>query len=196
MKITVGLTGGIGSGKTIISQIFKSFNVPIYNSDQRARWLMQNNFELKNKLTQVLGNIYNNDGSLNKPLLRQIIFSNPKKREIVNSIVHPIVNNDFEQWSKQIKAKYLIKESALLFESGNYKNLNYTITVYCPLELRIKRLMLRDNISREEALKKINSQMDDKLKLRLADFLIINDNYTPLLPQVINLHKFFLIQAI
>jgi len=196
MKITVGLTGGIGSGKTIISQIFKCFNVPIYNSDQRARWLMQNNFELKNKLTQVLGNIYNNDGSLNKPLLRQIIFSNPKKREIVNSIVHPIVNNDFEQWSKQIKAKYLIKESALLFESGNYKNLNYTITVYCPLELRIKRLMLRDNISREEALKKINSQMDDKLKLRLADFLIINDNYTPLLPQVINLHKFFLIQAI
>ena len=196
MKITVGLTGGIGSGKTIISQIFKSFNVPIYNSDQRARWLMENNLELKNKLTQTLGNIYNNDGSLNKPLLRQIIFSNPKKREIVNSIVHPIVNNDFEQWSKQIKAKYLIKESALLFESGNYKNLNYTITVYCPLELRIKRLMVRDNISREETLKKINSQMDDKLKLRLADFLIINDNYTPLLPQVINLHKFFLIQAI
>ena len=196
MKIRVGLTGGIASGKSIIARIFESLGVPVYNSDQRAKWLMVHDRQVKNALIKALGNIYLDDGSLDKQLLRKFVFNDPGKREIINSIVHPAVNRDFEYWAQRVDAKYVVKESALLFESGNYKVLDFTIMVYSPEQIRLQRLVERDNIPASQALQKIKSQMDDKQKLKLADFIIINDQFTPILPQVLNLHKFFLIHAI
>ncbi len=196
MKIRVGLTGGIASGKSIIARIFESLGIPVYNSDQRAKWLMVHDRQVKNALIKALGNIYLDDGRLDKQLLRKFVFNDPGKREIINSIVHPAVNRDFEYWAQRVDAMYVVKESALLFESGNYKVLDFTIMVYSPEQIRLQRLVERDNIPASQALQKIKSQMDDKQKLKLADFIIINDQFTPILPQVLNLHKFFLIHAI
>ena len=195
MRLQIGLTGGIASGKSIVAEIFKSLGIPVYNSDQQARWLMQNSPELKQQLINALGNIYLEDGSLNKPLLRRFVFADPGKRQIINDIVHPAVNDNFIQWASKQESKYVVKESALLFESGNYKTLDFNILVFCPIPLRIKRLIKRDKISQQAALQKIKAQMDEREKMSLADFVIINDKFTPILPQVLNLHKFFLIHA-
>ncbi len=196
MTLKIGLTGGISSGKTTVAEIFKSLNIPVYNSDERAKWLMQFDSELKSRLIAELGNIYLDNGNLNKPLLRQFVFSDPEKRKLINSLVHPAVNKDFVEWLKAIDSKYAIKESALLFETENYKAMDFNILVFSPLQLRIRRLILRDSISQGQAMSKIKAQRPEMAKIPLADFIIVNDEFTPILPQVLNLHKFFLIHSI
>ncbi len=196
MRLKIGITGGIGSGKTLVCEIFQTLGIPVYNSDSRAKSLMKNNPEVKKQLIGAFGNIYTSAGDLDKEKIAKIIFSDKSKLQIMNSIVHPAVEKDFEQWTDRQEAPYVIKESALIFESGNYKKLDFTIEVFAPLEERISRTIARDKKSVEQIRKRINSQMDEKKKIAMADFIIINDKFTPILPQVLNLHKFFLIHSL
>ncbi len=196
MRLKIGITGGIGSGKTLVCEIFQTLGIPVYNSDSRAKSLMKNNPEVKKQLIDAFGNIYTSAGDLDKEKIAKIIFSDKSKLQIMNSIVHPAVEKDFEQWTDSQEAPYVIKESALIFESGNYKKLDFTIEVFAPLEERISRTIARDKKSVEQIRKRINSQMDEKKKIAMADFIIINDKFTPILPQVLNLHKFFLIHSL
>ncbi len=196
MKLKVGITGGIGSGKTLVCELFRTLGIPIYNSDLRAKYLMKNNPEVKKQLIGAFGNIYTSAGELDKEKIARIIFSDKTKLQIMNSIVHPAVEKDFEQWAEKQKSPYVIKESALIFESGNHKKLDFTIEVFAPLEERISRTIARDKKTAAQIRKRINSQMDEKKKIAMADFIIINDKFTPILPQVLNLHKFFLIHSL
>ncbi len=191
--ITVGLTGGIGSGKSTVSRIFRALGIPVYISDLRAKFLMNHHEPLKQEIIRHFGNVYKPDGTLNKEKLASIIFSDPGKLQLINSLVHPAVYADFEQWVESQRNKpYVIKESAILFETGYFKHLDFTVTVYADLELRIRRTMERDKVTREQVLERIKNQFDDNKKITLADFVIVNNDYVPVLPQVLNLHKFFL----
>ncbi len=190
----IGITGGIGTGKTVVCKIFETFGIPVYYSDQRAKYLMENDKNLIRQITENFGQVYTKDGKLNRKKLAQIIFNDKNKLQTINQIVHPAVKADFLLWSKKQQTPYVIKESALLFESKQYTDLDYIVTVWAPLELRIIRTMQRDNISRQKVIERINNQLDDQFKIYRSDFLIINDEQTALLPQILNLHKFFLKQ--
>jgi len=193
--IKLGLTGGIGSGKTTVAKIFESLGVPVYYSDYWAKELTNSNNEIVSKLKKEFGNeIYSKDNTLNKPLLSEIIFNDKSKLEIVNNIIHPIVRNHFDEWVKtQEKSdkKYIIKEAAILFESGAYKQVTKTIIVSTGLNLRIKRIQKRDNITESEILKKVASQMPEEEKIKLSDYIIYNNENDMLLPQVLKFHDKF-----
>ncbi len=187
--LKIGITGGIGSGKTHVAQIFMKMGVPIYFADDRAKWLMSNNLTIVNKVLQLFGpNAYHND-SLNRAYIANKIFKNKLILEKLNSIVHPEVSADFNNWVDSQKAPYVIKEAALLIESGSFKDLDAILTIDAPLEVRIKRAANRDKQSEKEIEKRITNQLPNKIKVNAADFVINNDGYTPLLPQVIQLNK-------
>ncbi len=193
--IKIGLTGGIGSGKTTVAKMFESLGVPIYYSDFWAKKLTNSNTEIISKLKKEFGNeIYSENNTLNKILLSKIIFNSKSKLEIVNNIIHPIVKNHFDEWVKtqeKLNKKYIIKETAILFESGAYKQVNKTITVSTELDLRIKRLQKRDNITEGEILKKVASQMPEEEKIKLSNYIIYNNKNDMLLPQVLKFHNIF-----
>ena len=186
--LKIGITGGIGSGKTHVAQIFMKMGVPIYFADDRAKWLMNNNVTIVKKVHQLFGpNAYNND-SLNRAYIANKIFKNKILLEKLNSIVHPAISIDFNLWLDSQKAPYVIKEAALLIESGSYKDLDAILTIDAPLEVRIKRAAYRDKQSKKEIEKRITNQLTNSIKVKVADFVINNDGYTPLLPQVIQLN--------
>ncbi len=193
--LKIGITGGIGSGKSFVCKIFEAFQIPVYYSDYRAKILMNDDIDLKNEIIKAFGQVYDGNGKLNRLKLAEIIFNDKDKLQQINSLVHPAVAKDFAQWAETQKSPYVIQESAITFESGNYKFLDFTIEVWAPLELRIERAMKRDNQSREKILKRIKNQYNEQKKINLADFIIINDGAAPLLPQITNLHKFFLKQS-
>ncbi len=188
----IGITGGIGSGKTFICQLFKAMAVPVYNADDEAKELMNTDLRIKERLIAEFGKETYKDGKLDWAFLAEQIFSDKAKLELVNGIVHPIVIQAAKDWAEQQKSRYSLKEAALLFESGSYKDLDYTILVTAPLHIRVKRVMERDGITEEQVMERINKQLTDEEKLKLADFVIINDGTTPLLPQVWTLHQKFL----
>lgn len=173
----VGITGGIGSGKTFICNKFKAMGVPVYNADERAKFLMENDPKLINALKKTFGNsIYSEKNRLNKKLLASIIFNDKKALEKINNLVHPAVEKDVENWKKEHQNKrYLIKEAALLFETGSYKKLDKTILVHAPKDERILRVMQRDNTTKEQVLARIKNQLSDDEKMSKAD-IIINNN--------------------
>ncbi len=189
--IKVGLTGGIGSGKTFLANIFSHLGIPVYYADSRAKLLYTTNQELKSAMIAEFGNqVYLPTNKINKKFLRKIIFSNPKSKEKINKIVHPFVTADFEEWCHQQKGTpYVLKESALLFETELFRLLNKTILVTSPKELRIKRIKSRDNLSDNEIQKQIAAQLPDTEKEKFADFIIINDEKKLLLPQVLTIHQ-------
>ena|SRR5690606_31542282 len=154
---------------------------------------MNSDPEIKEKLIAAFGaNTYNSSGELDRPYLSDVVFKDEKKLKKLNDIVHPIVINHGNRWGEKQKGPYSLKEAALLFESGSYKNLDYTILVTSPLELRIKRVMDRDQTSRQQVESRISKQMSDQEKLPLADMVILNDGHTPLLPQIMDIHNFLL----
>lgn len=190
--ITLGLTGGIGSGKTTVTSIFKLLNIPIYIADVASKRLVATSPIIKNELIKLYGEDLFGKNGLNKQMLAQIIFSDKEELDRVNKIIHPLVEKDFYEWralQKQKKHKFVIHEAAILFESGFNKIVDKTILVYSPLELRIERCMKRDNISREEVLKRINNQWSDEKKLELCDFVIYNEDSQSLIKQVCHLIK-------
>lgn len=188
--IKVGLTGGIGSGKTYVASFFRQLNIPVYNSDMRAKTLMNTSNEIKKKLVQLFGADIYNKNELNRQKIAQIIFNDKQKLEQVNSIVHPVVQADFEHWvTEHSQSKYILKEAAILIESGAYNQLDKIIVVYAPDPLRVKRVMQRDGMTEDQVKARINKQMPQEEKLSYADFVITNDGTQIVKEQVAKIHQ-------
>ena len=173
MKI-VGLTGGIGSGKTTVSKEFQKYSIKVYNSDLRAKFLMNNSIVLKNKLINNFGKEFYINDELNKSYISQIIFNDPISLKLINSMVHPEVFNDFNEWRQSLSEKFVLYESALIFETGSYKLNDFNILVTCDHDLRVKRIIKRDGINEEKINSIINNQWDDDKKIPLADYIFFN----------------------
>ncbi len=195
----VGITGGIGSGKSIVTKIFSLLGVPIYDADSRAKWLMENDAELIHSIKDAFSDkAYLENGKLNRPWLASEVFSNPEKTELINSLVHPRVGEDGKQWiAANANHPYLVKEAALMYESGSYKELDFIVAVYAPERIRIRRVLLRDlNRSSEDVKNIIARQMPDEEKKKKAHAVIVNDDQRLVIPQVISLHKQLLKSAL
>ncbi len=189
--LKIGLTGGIGSGKSFVGHIFSRLGVPVYDSDKRGKWLMGHDPNLRNKIILLLGPMaYLNDGP-NRKFIAEKVFNNKTLLAGLNQIVHPSVADDFRDWySKQnTKSAFVIQEAAILFESGAYKNMDHIILVTAPEEIRIKRVMERDNISGTEVLNRIKNQAPTEKLQPLADFIIQNNDKELILPQVIDIYQ-------
>jgi dephospho-coA kinase len=175
MIATVGLTGGIGSGKTTIANLFAlHFSIPIYIADTKAKELVANNKQLQQEIVALLGEEAFVEGRYNTAFVAQEVFSNKEKLDKLNAIIHPYVQQDFLQWKQSQQAPYVIKEAAILFESGSYRDCDFIIMVTAPLEERIKRVMLRDKIDKETVEKRIKNQWNDEKKIELSTFVIEN----------------------
>lgn len=186
----IGITGGIGSGKSIICKVFELLGVPVFYADEEAKKLYYNN-DVKATLVEKYGNeIYTIDGKLNREKLAQIIFSNPEELKFINSLIHPLVAEVYKQWCEKFKhLPYTLKEAAILFESGAYKEMDKVITVSAPKDVRIKRIMKRDNSTRAQIEERINNQWSEEQRLAKADFVIYNNDEQLVLPQIIELHQ-------
>ena len=193
--IKVGLTGGIGSGKSTVAKVFEVLGIPVYYADDAAKRLMNEDEDLKEKIQAEFGNAVYKDGRLDRKHLSEIVFSNPEKLQLLNFLVHPATLKDAETWMNLQTTTYTLKEAALIFESGAQQYLDYVIGVTAPAPLRIQRTMQRDGVTREEVIARMDKQMDETIKLKLCDFVITNDEQEMLLPQIIELHKKLLILA-
>lgn len=189
MTLRIGLTGGIGSGKTTVTKIFELLNVPVYYADAASKRLYQTDKELMRKMKEHFGDDIYNDEELNRTKLASIVFSNPQKLELLNSLVHPLTIRDAQEWMKRQTTPYAIKEAALLFESGSAAGLDYVIGVYAPQHIRIKRVMERDNATQEEVLNRMSRQMDEEKKMKFCDFIITNNEQELVIPQVMELDR-------
>ena len=194
--LRIGITGGIGSGKSIASRLFQALGAPVYDADSRARWLMENDDELRRHLTAAFGpRTYDAAGRLNRPLLAGTVFNNPSLLAQLNALVHPRVGTDFEHWAAaqaQAGYAYVLKEAALLFEAGSYKQLDQIITVFAPLLVRQARVLRRDphrSLADVQAI--MAKQLGEDEKMQRADHVLTNDDVRPLLPQVLALHATF-----
>ncbi|MBP6025586.1 dephospho-CoA kinase [Ferruginibacter sp.] len=187
--LKIGITGGIGSGKSTMAKLFEVLGIPVYYADDAAKQLMNENEALKQQVQKEFGNEAYANGKLNRKYIADIVFANPEKLELLNSLVHPVTLQDAEEWMNKQTAPYTIKEAALIFESGAQEQLDYVIGVYAPTPLRIQRTMQRDNISREEVMARMNKQIDETIKMRLCDFVITNDEQQMVIPQVTELHR-------
>ena len=176
MTKIIGLTGGIGSGKTTIANHFMEANIPVYIADDEARKIMQSE-EIIDAIRKTFGDSIFDDAILNREKLSQIVFSDPEKLKQLNAIIHPAVRKHFQNWVLNHKnAPFVIYEAAILFESGSYKNCDLIITVTAPLETRIQRVIQRDKTTREQVLKRINAQWNDDQRIVKSDFVIENVN--------------------
>lgn len=182
--IILGITGGIGSGKSFISKKFEEKGIPIYNSDLRAKELMQTNSVIKKELIKKLGSKVFIGKNINRELLANQIFSDKSLLSWINNLVHPLVKYDFEHWVKQQKKTIVIKEAAILIESRAYKQCDKIIVVTAPKEIRIKRVILRDNLTLKQVTNRIANQITDSERLKYADFTIINDGIKVVTTQV------------
>lgn len=177
MTKIIGLTGGIGSGKTTIAKYFQSFGIPVYIADEEAKKVMQS-VEILKTIKKEFGSAVFDTHVLNREKLAQIVFNDPLKLEKLNTIVHPAVKKHFEEWLlQQTKAPFIIYEAAILFESGRHKDCDLIITVTAPIESRIERVMARDKTTRDLVLKRINSQWTDKQRIERSDFVIQNSSF-------------------
>lgn len=187
----IGITGGIGSGKSTVCKVLEILGNKIYYADDRAKWLMENHLPLANKIKALFGEESFKNQQLDRPYIAQKAFTNPEKLQSLNEAVHPMVAEDLMQWVMSNKdEKMLFNEAALLFEAGSYKKMNYTILVTAPEEVRLQRVLARDSHRTVSAIKEImNKQMKDEEKLPLADFVINNDGKSSLIKQVMNVYS-------
>ncbi len=191
-SLKIGITGGIGAGKTTVAQLFQFMGAPVYNSDTRAKELMQQNTALKQKIQAAFGTQVYEGAQLNRAYLASIVFSDESKLQTLNSLVHPAVALDFKNWVElHASAPYVMKEAAILFESGAYRALDYTIEVYCPKDIRIARVVKRDQSDRAQVEQRINNQLSEEMRLALSDFVIYNDGTQSVIQQVWKRHQHF-----
>ncbi|MFN6946766.1 MAG: dephospho-CoA kinase [Cytophagaceae bacterium] len=193
--LKIGITGGIGSGKTTVCKVFQLVGVPVYNADSRAKWLMNYNSEIRKSVISEFGEkAYQND-ELNSSFIAAQVFGDQTRLEKLNSIVHPAVGHDFADWcGKQTNVPYVLKEAALLFEAGTVKDLDRVITVFSPKELRVSRILDRDkNRTENDVLKIMENQMPDEEKIKKSDHIIFNDLENMVIPQVLKLHELFVL---
>lgn len=189
----IGITGGIGSGKSTVCRIFSTLGIPVYDADSRAKSLMTTDGILISQIKKEFGVLsYREDGKVNREFLAQTVFKDKNKLERLNSLTHPRVALDYEQWVNEQESDYVLKEAALLFEARSYLTLDKIIVVHAPEALRVKRVLMRDlHRSEQQVVDIIRNQLTDEEKLKKADYSIANDENTPLIPQVLELHKVF-----
>ena len=180
----IGITGGIGSGKSVVGQILEAMHFPVYYSDQQSKILVDTDLIIREELIKLLGTKVYLDGKLNRPFLTQQLFSNDDLRLKINQIIHPKVREAFTNWVNKQSSNLVFNEAAILFETGAYQLMDYNILVTAPLELKIDRVLKRDNITINEIQERISKQWSDEEKIPLADFVIVNDEVKPLLKQV------------
>ena len=186
---TIGLTGGIGSGKTTVARMFEEFGIPVYIADEEAKNLMHSSVEIRKELQELLGDKVYKEGELDRAYMADKIFNDEALLERVNAIVHPRVEEHFQEWKKEQQAPYCIKEAAILFENGGYKRCDKTILVVADEEERIKRVMKRDGAKREKVMERMKNQWSDKIKIPLADYIIKNEELSQTKREVKNLHR-------
>lgn len=189
MILRIGLTGGIGSGKSTVAQIFEVLGIPVYYADIEAKRLMNEDEELRASISNVFGKEAYAGEVLDRKYIAAIVFSDPSKLALLNSLVHPATKKDGENWMHRQTTPYAIHEAALIFEAKVSERLDYVIGVSSPLELRIKRAAERDKVSRDEILKRMHQQFDEEDKMSRCDFVIMNDEQQLLIPQVLALHE-------
>ncbi len=186
----IGITGGIGSGKSTVCKIFEVLGIPVYYADDRAKWLMNNDANLIEGVKSVFGDEAYQAGTLNRPFIASIVFNDKSKLAKLNALVHPAVFQDGIAWNEaNADAPYTLKEAAILFESGSYLTVNKVITVFAPKEIRIQRVLTRDDTTREAIEARMDKQMPEKEKIERSDFVIYNDDKHSLIEQVLNIHK-------
>lgn len=189
--LQIGITGGIGSGKTLVSKIFACLGIPVYDADSHAKELMTTDGILVSQIKKEFGDLsYLSDGTLNRKYLSEVVFNTQERLDVLNKLVHPRVGENYTQWVKRHNNKaYVLKEAALLFEAGSYKTLDKIIVVHAPEEVRIKRVMHRDGRAEQQVREIIRKQMSEEEKLKRADFIIHNDESSLIIPQVLALHN-------
>jgi len=186
----VGVTGGIGSGKSLVCRIFRCLNVPVFSADNEAKTLLETDPEIRLALTGFFGKKLYYSGKLNKKMLAGIIFSDRKNLNIVNNAVHPAVLEQFTKWcTYQTKSAYVIMEAAIIFETGTDSFLDKVINISAPEAIRIERVCNRDSVSKEKVIERINNQLTEKERKEKADINLVNDGKMMLLPQVLEVHK-------
>lgn len=189
--LNIGLTGGIGSGKSVVAAMFQTLGIPVLNADTLAKQIMQNDPTVQHQIIEAFGrDAYHQEG-LNRPYIANIVFKDPFQLQVLNAIVHPATIAASKAWAAEQTAPYIIKEAALFFESGSADGMDLIIGVYAPDALRIKRVMQRDQCSREAVLDRMKQQISQSIKMKLCDKVIVNDEQTLLIPQVLALHEWF-----
>ena len=189
--IKVGITGGIGSGKTMVCKVFELLGISVYYSDEESKKLLDNDIKVKDQIIKTFGNtIINEVGNIDRKKLSAAVFGDKEKLTLLNSIVHPAVANHFEGWAKMHSDdKYILKEAAILFESGANKLVDKVITVTAPHLLKIQRAIHRDNITEEQVVVRMKNQWSDEEKIKLSQFVIYNDEENLIIPQIIKVHE-------
>lgn len=197
MLLRVGLTGGIGSGKSTIAAIFETLGIPVSYADPEAKRLMNEDAGLREAIIHNFGAGAYTDGRLNRKYLAERVFTDPEKLSLLNSLVHPVTIREGERWMQELNGRfpYAIREAALIFETRTVGHLDFVIGVSAPEELRIQRTMLRDQFTREEVLRRMRSQIDEDIKMRLCDAVIVNNERTAVIPQVLAIHHQLLQRA-
>jgi dephospho-CoA kinase len=192
--LQIGITGGIGAGKSIICKIFNTLGVPVYSADDRAKWLMNNDNKLKSDIISEFSDKAYKSGNLDRQYLAKNAFHDSEKLELLNSLVHPAVAIDYKDWIAGHKGDaYVIKEAALLFEMGSHQYMDFTLVVTAPKSVRIDRIKSRDpQRSEAQIMAIIDKQMDRETSVKMADYVVANDSATPVLPRVLDLHQVFL----
>ncbi len=191
MALHVGITGGIGSGKTLVCKLFATLGIPVYYADDRAKEILQNDGNIITAVKELLGDeAYLPDGTLNRRFIASQVFDDAGLLAQYNAIIHPAVIRDADDWMRRHdSATYVLKEAALLFESGSYKTVDKIICITAPEALRIARVRLRDNVSEQEVRQRMNNQWSDASRIALSDFVIHNDGTAMLIPQVVEIHR-------
>lgn len=187
----IGITGGIGSGKSLICKIFSTMNIPIYDADSRAKYLINKDISLKNSIKNLLSeNAYTPNGEYNRAWVASKVFNNPELLKQLNSLVHPCVHKDAHEWVKKYpKSPFLLYEAALMKAAGDNNMFDKVIVVNAPVDLRIKRIQARDKRSEQEITAIITRQISDEQRLKIADYVIENDDKKPVLEQVFEIYR-------
>ena len=193
--LKVGITGGIGSGKSTVCQVFETLGIPVLYADQVARYLMENDAMLIDGIKMLFGNGIYEGGILNREKVSSIVFRQPGILTELNKLVHPAVGRYGKHWMQTRETPYVIKEAAIFFESGSYKDMDVMVGISAPQKTRILRAAERDRIPQEKVLARMAQQMDDDEKMKRCDYVISNDDMQPVIPQVLRLHKILLEKA-